>query len=226
MNGYGFAFAGATLTALPSGALHWSARGLLVVSDLHLGKSERMARRGGALLPPYETRATLARLEADLVATGARSVLCLGDSFDDAAACDGLDAEDCDRIRALVAGRGWLWIDGNHDEGIAARAHGLGGTHAAEVALDGIAFRHIATDAVPEVSGHWHPKAALAGRARPCFLIDARRIVLPAYGAYTGGLFAHDPALAGLMGPGAIAVLTGTKALPCPLGEVRVRGRG
>jgi len=104
MNGYDFTLAGAALTAMPSGALHWPAQDLLCVSDLHLGKSERRARRGEAPLPPYETRDTLTRLEADLHRTGAATVICLGDSFDDTAAAHALPEEARLWIATLQAG--------------------------------------------------------------------------------------------------------------------------
>lgn len=208
-----FTLAGTDLAALPSGALFWPAEATLCVSDLHFGKSERLARRGGGLLPPYETRATLERLDADIEATGARRVICLGDSFDDLEALDGLDPDDQLWLTRLMAGREWIWIEGNHDAGPIE----LGGSHRAELALGPLAFRHIATAKTPEISGHYHPKARLAGRAHRCFLIDALRVILPAYGAYTGGLWCQDPVLSGLMRPGALAVLTGATALPMPM---------
>ena len=117
MNMLRFAFAGTTLAALPSGALYWPDERLLCVSDLHLGKSDRMARRGGALLPPYEAQDTLARLSADLSVTGAGTVIALGDSFDDDAAARDIDDDVADWIRRLQAGRRWIWIAGNHDPG-------------------------------------------------------------------------------------------------------------
>ncbi len=203
-----------TLHALPSGALWWPARRVLAVSDLHLGKSARLARRGGALLPPYETRATLERLEADIAATRPAGVICLGDSFDDTAAAGALEEDALLWLARLMAGRDWTWIEGNHDPGPIA----LAGTHRASLTLGALTFRHIADPAQRfEVSGHYHPKARLAGQARPCFLADAARIILPAYGAYTGGLWSHDPALTGLMQPGALAVLTGPKARVIPM---------
>ncbi|MEY8839507.1 ligase-associated DNA damage response endonuclease PdeM [Cribrihabitans sp. XS_ASV171] len=219
MNGYDFTFAGARLTALGSGALWWREACLLCVSDLHLGKSERMARRGGAALPPYETRDTLTRLAADLDATAAQTVICLGDSFDDLGAARALAEDDRARITVLQAGRRWLWIEGNHDPGPVE----LGGTHLLEFCHDGLTFRHIAQgDASGEISGHYHPKATLRtrGRAvtRAAFLMDARRVIMPAYGTYTGGLRCDDPVLCGLMAPQALAVLTGSTpvALPMP----------
>jgi DNA ligase-associated metallophosphoesterase len=202
----------ALLHALPSGALHWPAQGLLVVSDLHLGKSARLARRGGALLPPYETRATLEKLDADIAATAPRQVICLGDSFDDLTAGEEMDEADALWLSRLMAGRDWTWIEGNHDPGPMR----LGGAHRAQAQVGGLTFRHIADPAQRlEVSGHFHPKARLVGQARPCFLADADRIILPAYGAYTGGLWASDPGF-GFLRPEALAVLTGHRALAIP----------
>lgn len=188
---------------------------MLVVSDLHLGKSERMARLGGAALPPYEAIETLERLEADIAANGARVVVCLGDSFDDAAAAAGLDARIGDWLVRLQAGRRWVWIEGNHDPGPVA----LGGTHLAEMAAGPLVFRHIAEPGTRgEVSGHYHPKARIASVSRRCFLVDRARLILPAYGTYTGGLRSDAPVLAGLMGPDALAILTGpvVRAIPMP----------
>lgn len=214
MTAHAFTLAGQPLLALASGALYWPAQDLLCVSDLHLGKSERLARRGGTLLPPYETRETLTRLDGVLAATGARHVVCLGDSFDDGAAGGGLEEDDRLRLCALMAGRSWTWIAGNHDPDPLAP----GGTHLSEFATAGLTFRHIALPGkTGEVSGHFHPKARVAGRSRPCFLIDRARVILPAFGCYTGGLRATDPALAALMGPQALAVLTGPRALAIPM---------
>jgi uncharacterized protein len=213
MNSYPFTFAGRPLMALPSGALHWPDRQLLIVSDLHLGKSERLARRGGSLLPPYETRETLTRLSDDLDCTRARSLISLGDSFDDLTAAESLDDTDSMTLATLMAGRDWTWVEGNHDAGTFT----LGGTHRAELTLGPIALRHIATRQTPEISGHYHPKARVGSTVRRCFLIDQHRIILPAYGAYTGGLYCDDTILSTLMADTAIAVLTGSRAIPCPM---------
>ncbi|PWE31975.1 ligase-associated DNA damage response endonuclease PdeM [Maritimibacter sp. 55A14] len=218
MAGYDFILAGAALTALPSGALHWPEQATLVVSDLHLGKAERIARRGGTLLPPYETTETLNRLEADIEAVAAGCVLCLGDSFDDLEAAGGLPQDEADRLARLMAGHHWIWVEGNHDPGPTE----LGGTHLARVRLGPLSFRHIAQPgASAEVSGHYHPKARIAAGGRRiaarCFLLDAARLILPAYGAYTGGLHCDDPALSGLMGADARAVLLGDPPRPIPM---------
>ena len=109
--------AGARLAARASGALWWPEERLLCVADLHLCKSERLARRGGPLLPPYETAETLERLADEIAALAPAGVVCLGDSFDDGAAGAALDAEDAARLMALMAGRDWIWIAGNHDPG-------------------------------------------------------------------------------------------------------------
>lgn len=206
-------FQGAALRALATGALWWEARSLLVVSDLHLGRSERIARLGGTLLPPYEGAETLARLDGDIALTGARTVLCLGDSFDDLAAA-ALDEELRLWLVRLMAGRRWIWVEGNHDPGPVD----LPGEHRRELVEGAVTFRHIAEpDAVGEVSGHYHPKLRIAGTSRPCFLVDSDRVILPAYGAYTGGMEASRPTLAALMGRGARAILTGPTPSILPL---------
>ena len=213
MNGHRFTLSGATLSALPSGALWWGDCALLAVGDLHLGRSSRIARLGGTLLPPYEVAETLGRLDADIARTGARTVLCLGDSFDDLASAD-LGEDHRLWLTRLMAGRRWIWIEGNHDPGPVA----LPGEHLRDLELGPLTFRHIAQPgARGEVSGHYHPKMRVAGPARPCFLIDASRVILPAYGAYTGGMDATRPPLSDLMGPGAIACLTGPTPCALPL---------
>lgn len=209
-----FSLGPATLHALPSGALYWPAAHLLCVSDLHFGKSERMARRGGPLLPPYDTRATLGKLDADMERTRATRVICLGDSFDDMAASEGLDEADRLWLARLMAGRHWTWVEGNHDPG----PLDIGGSHKSEVTIDGLTFRHIANPSESlEISGHFHPKARLASQSRPCFLADVTRVILPAYGIYTGGLWADDAALTALMRPDALAIVTGQRALCIPM---------
>lgn len=213
-----FTFAGHDMTARPSGALHWPEEGVLVVSDLHLGKSERMARRGGALLPPYEVHDTLTRLEADITATQPRAVISLGDTFDDMEAAARLDPAHLDWIKRLVGGHDWTWVTGNHDPA----PTGLGGEAADAVTCADVTFRHIASDGTgPEISGHYHPKASLRmrGRAvsRRCFLRDARRMILPAFGTYTGGLHSHDPALIRLMAVDARAILAGSPMVEIPM---------
>jgi DNA ligase-associated metallophosphoesterase len=218
MNGFAFTLAGVSLTALPSGGLWWPAARLLAVSDLHLGKSGRLARAGGAMLPPYETRDTLVRLEADIHATGASTVLCLGDSFDDGAAAAALPEDERLWLTRLQAGRRWVWIAGNHDPA----PLDLGGTHLSELLSPPLTFRHIARyGTAGEISGHYHPKAVigLRGRAvsRPCFLVDSDRAILPAYGTFTGGLRTEAPALARLMRREALAILTGRTCQPVPM---------
>jgi len=225
MDGHRFLLAGATLLALPSGALYWAARDMLCVSDLHLGKALRRARGGAAPLPPYETRDTLSRLEADLRRTGAGTVICLGDSFDDTRAALALPAADKLWIAKLQAGRRWIWIEGNHDPGPVD----LGGAHLAELPEPPLTFRHIADPGRSgEVSGHYHPKMRLSLRgqriSRPAFLIDGDRVILPAYGTYTGGLDCDAPALTGLMSAGAHAVLTGPVVHVLPMRTGATRG--
>jgi len=219
MNGHDFTLAGVSLVALGTGALWWPDRALLCVSDLHLGKSERIARRGGGPLPPYDTRDTLNRLAADLARSQARIVVCLGDSFDDLDAAHALPEEERLWLAKLQAGRRWVWIEGNHDPGPVD----LTGTQLTELPVAPLTFPHIARPgASGEVSGHYHPKATIRSRGRavtrPAFLIDRDRVILPAYGTYTGGLRSDDAALVALMRPEALALMTGPEvhAVPMP----------
>lgn len=214
-----FTLAGTRLDALGSGALWWEERRILCVSDLHLGKSERVARRKGTTLPPYDTRDTLLRLENDLRQTNASTVVCLGDSFDDLEAADALSDAERLWISRLQAGRQWIWIEGNHDPGPVE----FGGSHLAEFPLPPLTFRHIAKPGKSgEISGHYHPKVRIQTRlrsiSRPAFLFDSDRVILPAYGTYTGGLRSTDEALDGLMRNEARAIVTGQvpRLVPMP----------
>ena len=214
MIGHDFEFHSERLIARASGALWWPARRVLSVADLHFGKAQRPALRGGAALPPYDVADTLARLEAEIAATDPISVICLGDSFDDHEAEARLTDRELSWLLRLMAGMDWVWITGNHDPGPPA----LGGRHLPEAQLGPLWFRHMATKAEAEVSAHFHPKARLpGGPARACFLIDGARIILPAFGVYTGGLDCSAPLLRDLMRPDARAVLTGTRARAIPM---------
>jgi uncharacterized protein len=187
---------GVTFAADLSGALFWEEQSLLVVSDLHLEKGSSFAARG-VLLPPYDTIATLGRLAAVIARHDPRMVIALGDSFHDRDAHDRLSTPDRDAIAALQVRRDWIWISGNHDP---ALPPDLGGVVASEVAIGPIVFRHEPTGAVGEIAGHLHPKARVSTRGRSmerrCFACDGERAVMPAFGAYTGGLSIRDAAFA------------------------------
>jgi uncharacterized protein len=187
--------AGVALIADLSGALFWEEQSLLVVSDLHLEKGSSFAARG-VLLPPYDTVATLGRLGAVIARHDPRMVIALGDSFHDRDAHDRLSAPDREAIAALQARRDWIWISGNHDP--ALPSSGLGGVVASEVAIGPIAFRHEPSGAIGEIAGHLHPKARVSTRGRSmerrCFAWDGERAVMPAFGAYAGGLSIRDAA--------------------------------
>jgi uncharacterized protein len=183
-----------TFVADLSGALFWQDQRLLVVSDLHLEKGSSFAKRG-VLLPPYDTVATLSRLAAVIARHDPRMVIALGDSFHDCAAHERLSASDRDALAAMQARRDWIWISGNHDPML---PRDLGGTVAEEVAIGPITFRHEPTGAHGEIAGHLHPKARVSARGRSmerrCFASDGMRAVMPAFGAYAGGLSIRDAA--------------------------------
>jgi uncharacterized protein len=187
-----------TLVADLSGALFWEDQNLLVVSDLHLEKGSSFATRG-VLLPPYDTAATLGRLAGVIARHDPRMVIALGDSFHDRDAHDRLSATDRDAIAAFQEGRDWIWISGNHDPALPSDP---GGVVAHEVAIGPIAFRHEPTGASGEIAGHLHPKARVSTRGRSmerrCFACDGERAVMPAFGAYTGGLSIRDAAFSKL----------------------------
>jgi DNA ligase-associated metallophosphoesterase len=188
--------AGVALVADLSGALFWEAERLLVVSDLHLEKGSSFAARG-VLLPPYDTAATLNRLAAVIARHDPRTVIALGDSFHDRDAHGRLSAPDRAAIVALQVRRDWIWIAGNHDPALPSD---VGGTVAGEVAVGPIVFRHEPSGAMGEIAGHLHPKARVTTRGRSverrCFAADGERVVMPAFGAYTGGLSIRDMAFA------------------------------
>ena len=211
---HAFDFAGQRVEARPSGALFWPERRWLIVADLHLGKSERMARRGGSLLPPYEVLATLDRLEAEIAATDPAAVVSLGDGFDDDAAARALPDLLCDRLRGMARGRRWIWVSGNHDP--SPLCPHLPGETVPDLA-NGLVLRHQA-GAGPDVSGHFHPCLRLAGERRRCFLVGRDHLILPAFGAYTGGLAIDSPVLARLVPEGLAIACGGSRALPVPVG--------
>src|SRR3979411_1924559 len=205
---------GVDLLADLSGVLFWEEQSLLVVSDLHLEKGSSFAKRG-VLLPPYDTAATLGRLGAAIARHAPRMVIALGDSFHDRDAHGRLSTSDGDAIAALQVGRDWIWISGNHDPALPSD---LGGAVASEVAIGAIAFRHEPTGAAGEIAGHLHPKACVATRARwierRCFVSDGERAVMPAFGAYTGGLSIRDAAFAKIFQtPGFMAHVLGDRRL-------------
>src|SRR5689334_16227130 len=194
MRAAAFDVAGVTLVADLSGALFWEAQRLLVVSDMHLEKGSSFAARG-VLLPPYDTAATLSRLAAVIARHDPLMVIALGDSFHDRDAHERLSAPDREALGAMQVRRDWIWISGNHDPHLPSD---LGGTVANEVAIGPIVFRHEPTGASGEIAGHLHPKARVPTRGRSierrCFASDGERAVMPAFGAYTGGLSIRDRA--------------------------------
>jgi DNA ligase-associated metallophosphoesterase len=204
-----FSFAGHALAALPQGALFWPARRALLVADLHFEKASWFARFG-QMLPPYDSIATLTALAALVESTGAMEIWCLGDSFHDAAGCERLSPHAQEMLRGLTATRRWTWITGNHDIGMVDRC---GGDVAAEALVDGLVLRHEAQSAEtrPELSGHFHPKLRVRVRGRSvsrrCFVATATKLILPAFGALTGGLDAAHPEIVRAVGHDAEALV-------------------
>ena len=194
-----------------SGALWLPEHRVLVVADLHLEKGSAFAVRG-QMLPPYDSRATLDRLEAEIADLAPSVVVLLGDSFHDSRAIPRMSPEDRARLDRLSAGRAWLWLEGNHDrDALATRADDpmpLPGEVVSETRIGRLTLTHepapAGADGAPygEVAGHLHPSVSVSryGRTvrRPCFVTDGERLLMPAFGAFTGGLDVRNPAIADL----------------------------
>lgn len=182
--------AGVELVADLSGALFWPERRMLLVADLHLEKGSACAARG-SLLPPFDTADTLERLAWAVACHDPAIVVALGDSFHDTAGTERLVPQDRARLASLQRGRDWVWIAGNHDP---EPGRDVGGTFARELRLGPLVLRHepAGLGTVGEIAGHLHPCARVVQRGRSltrrCFAADGRRLVMPAFGAYTGGL--------------------------------------
>jgi hypothetical protein len=204
-----FSFAGETFLPSGDGALFWPTRQALLVADLHLEKASWFARLG-QMLPPYDSQATLSAVAAELERTGARRLYCLGDSFHDRFGCDRLPEQSRALLTQMTSAVDWTWIIGNHDPGFADHC---GGTIEDEVELGGIVLRHEAVreERRPEISGHFHPKVRLSlkGRrvSRRCFVASETKIIMPAFGALTGGLDANHPEIARHLGAKAQALV-------------------
>ena len=220
-----FSFADREWRLVAHNALYWPAENALLVADLHLEKASSYARTG-QFLPPYDSRETLGRVARALRETGARRVFCLGDNFHDSGGPARLDPHAAGMLAALTRATDWVWITGNHDPLIAGDAATIEGTVLGELACSGVLLRHQAQsgETGPELSGHYHPKLRLTVRgrniARPCAVRSEQRMILPAFGALTGGMDAADPAIRAALQPaGAIdAVLAaGGRLVQYPL---------
>ena len=181
-----------------AGAVYWPSQSTLIFADLHFEKGSSFARRG-ALLPPYDTRSTIRRMQEVLARHKPACVIALGDSFHDGEAAERLDSEERAMLIAMAARAEWIWIEGNHDP---KPPDWLGGRVAAEIAIGGLVFRHLPSGQRGEVAGHLHPAAVVRKLGmsvrRRCFVSDGTLLLLPSFGAYTGGLDVREEAIASL----------------------------
>ncbi len=204
-----FSFCSLDLVALPEGAAYCPSQGALMLADLHLEKASSYASHG-QMLPPYDSIETLRRIVPLIERTGARMIYCLGDSFHDRGGVARLEYDARDLLVRMTAMVDWVWIVGNHDSEI---SDPLGGRVAAEARLGCAVLRHAADphDPTPEISGHYHPKyrVTLRGRrvSRPCFVAGRTKLILPSFGALTGGMDAADPAILRAVGGDARALV-------------------
>ena len=211
--GYAFDFAGLSLQARASGALWWPKAQTLIVSDLHLGRSIRVARKGIGLLPPYEVEDTLTRLEAEIAALKPKRLISLGDAFDDMPASQELEPRQAERLRRMTGQHEWIWISGNHDP--AAHLQDLGG-EVMESWNQSPVFRHIMALGAPDITGHMHPVMVIGGRRMRCFVVSGDHLILPAFGAYVGGLDLRDPSFSPWARQG-LALICGRRVAAAPV---------
>ena len=196
-----FSFAGEEMALANGLAVYWPRDQALLVADLHLEKASFFARFG-QMLPPYDSRDTLGRVAQAVQQTGARRVFCLGDNFHDRAGAERLEPHAAGMLDALTRATDWVWVSGNHDQGAVPS-----GTAVDEIEVSGVILRHEALrgETRPELSGHFHPKLRVKtrGRAivRPCAVASERKLILPAFGALTGGMDAADPAIIAALQP-------------------------
>lgn len=195
-----FSFAGQEFALVQDRAVWWPREAALLVADLHLEKASFFARFG-QMLPPYDSRETLERVALAIRETGARRVFTLGDNFHDAAGAERLEPHAAGMLAALTRVTDWVWVTGNHDGGSTL------GTEVEELAVSGLLLRHEAQpgETRPELSGHFHPmlRVRVRGRhiARPCAVASESKLILPAFGALTGGMNAADPAIIAALQP-------------------------
>lgn len=204
---------GEALVLDPAGALWWPEERALVFADLHFEKGSAYAR-SGQMLPPYDTRSTLKRIASLMDRYAPARVIALGDSFHDRGGAERLDEHERDCLARFGRSVEWIWIAGNHDP---APPAWLGGQICDELAIGGLVFRHepLATRGAGEIAGHLHPCKHVTRRGRTmrrrCFASDGSRMVMPAFGAYTGGLDVRDRALRILFGAEFISYVLGTR---------------
>jgi uncharacterized protein len=197
----------------PAGGVYWPAERTAVFADLHFEKGSSLARQG-ALLPPYDTHETLRRIADFLARRPVRRVIALGDSFHDRDAAARLDEGARKNLETHVLRSDWIWIAGNHDPYPPAW---LGGTVASEISIGRLTFRHepLPNAQAGEVAGHLHPCATVVRRGRGlrrrCFVSDGARLLLPAFGAYAGGLDVHETPIATLFPESFLAYVLGAR---------------
>lgn len=223
--GADFSFGGQRFTALADRALYWPQQRALIVADLHFEKGSSLAV-SGQFLPPYDSHDILTRLSEQAEKVQARRIYCLGDSFHDQKAAARMPEAVSDGLRQLARRCDIFWIAGNHD-GLTGSA--WGGEVAEELAIEDIVLRHesVASEMRPEISGHFHPKLRIQMRgrslSRPCFVHGGNRLLMPAFGSYTGGMDAESKEIAALFRPAKYQALlvAGTELLSFPLPKAK-----
>ena len=186
--------AGTQVRLLADKALYWPGEQLLLVADVHFGKAAAY-RALGQPVPGGTTATNVERLDALLTANPASHLVFLGDflharkSLTPAIHAALLDwRARHPAIRCTV-------VRGNHDKRAGDPPAQLGIDVVEEpFAIGPFALCHAPRDDPSRyvIAGHIHPVYTLRGAARqmlrlPCFVTTDRSVVLPSFGAFTGG---------------------------------------
>ena len=207
-------FAGRKMILHPSGSIFWPDQATLIVGDLHFEKAS-WYHSSGQFLPPFDSSETLKKLETVMSEFLPKRLILLGDVFHDNYAWHRMVQTDKERLTKLLKRTETIYVNGNHDPKATLPSQFSGLIYT----VAGVTFRHVmdANEKGPEISAHFHPVAIVKYRGarirRACFVCKKNRILLPAFGALTGGLNVNDPALNTFRDIGTQLYLLGNKAI-------------
>ncbi len=173
--------------------IYWEEKKILILSDLHLGKTGHF-RKEGIGVPQNLFKEDMQRLGALLQFFNPRQLLVVGDLFHSHA---NREHDYFEKWRTDFPAVEITLVVGNHDilpdEFYNRTNIGIAGL---QYTVDDFVFTHDAADNAKKedsyvFSGHVHPGVRLSGAGRqslqlPCFYFGSHYAVLPAFGKFTG----------------------------------------